>query len=147
MIKVKITHLKAPWPKGAQVGDVVALPSMRPWALGKCVRVEDDEEAAYTVAERPEAGETVEAVMVRAQAHFQRMDSEHQQHVSELIASHAKVVKDLQAEHQTAFAVLQAKLDHAGADARAMRSKLDEAEAALAAATKPAEGKVKAAAK
>lgn len=31
-----ITHLKAPWPVGAVVGDVIDLPSVPPWALGKC---------------------------------------------------------------------------------------------------------------
>jgi hypothetical protein len=30
-----ITHLKAPWPAGAVVGDVIDLPSIPPWALGK----------------------------------------------------------------------------------------------------------------
>lgn len=31
-----ITHLKAPWPAGAQAGDVVDMPSVPAWALGKC---------------------------------------------------------------------------------------------------------------
>jgi hypothetical protein len=31
-----ITHLKAPWPSGAVVGDVIELPSVPSWALGKC---------------------------------------------------------------------------------------------------------------
>lgn len=31
-----ITHLKAPWPAGAVVGDVIDLPSVPSWALGKC---------------------------------------------------------------------------------------------------------------
>lgn len=31
-----ITHLKAPWPQGAVVGDVIELPSVPVWALGKC---------------------------------------------------------------------------------------------------------------
>lgn len=31
-----ITHLKAPWPAGAVVGDVIDLPSVPVWALGKC---------------------------------------------------------------------------------------------------------------
>lgn len=31
-----ITHLKAPWPQGAVVGDVIDLPSVPSWALGKC---------------------------------------------------------------------------------------------------------------
>ena len=36
---VRITHLKAPWPPGALVNDVVQLhgDSIPPWAAGKCV--------------------------------------------------------------------------------------------------------------
>jgi hypothetical protein len=43
-MKVRITHLKAPWPEGALVGDVLEVPEVAPWALGKCVIVGDDEE-------------------------------------------------------------------------------------------------------
>lgn len=32
-----ITHLKAPWPAGATVGDVIDLPAVPDWAAGKCV--------------------------------------------------------------------------------------------------------------
>lgn len=37
-MKVQITHLKAPWPEGAGVGDVVELQvsEVPAWALGKC---------------------------------------------------------------------------------------------------------------
>ena len=43
-MKVQITHLKAPWPIGAVVGDVLDLPSVPVWAAGKCKQVEDDVE-------------------------------------------------------------------------------------------------------
>ena len=43
-MKVRITHLKAPWPEGALVGDVLEVSEVAPWALGKCVIVGDDEE-------------------------------------------------------------------------------------------------------
>ena len=33
---VVITHLKAPWPSGAKVGDVLDLPAVPAWAVGKC---------------------------------------------------------------------------------------------------------------
>lgn len=51
-MKVRITHLKAPWPEGALVGDVLEVSEVAPWALGKCVIVGDDEEvtASATVA-------------------------------------------------------------------------------------------------
>lgn len=43
-MKVQITHLKAPWPTGAGVGDVIELqtPEMPAWALGKCIPAADD---------------------------------------------------------------------------------------------------------
>lgn len=33
--------MKAPWPAGAGVGDVLELPSIPGWALGKCEQVSD----------------------------------------------------------------------------------------------------------
>lgn len=44
-----ITHLKAPWPAGAVVGDVIDLPSAPPWALGKCTAAPDG--AVVTIAQ------------------------------------------------------------------------------------------------
>ncbi len=37
-MKVEVTHLKAPWPAGTEVGSVVDLPGdeVPGWALGKC---------------------------------------------------------------------------------------------------------------
>lgn len=46
-MKLTITHLKAPWPAGAAIGDVIELPSVPPWALGKCAPAAED--AAATV--------------------------------------------------------------------------------------------------
>ena len=46
-MKLTITHLKAPWPTGAVVGDVIELASVPAWAVGKCVPAADD--AAVTV--------------------------------------------------------------------------------------------------
>lgn len=55
-MKARITHMKAPWPSGAKVGQLVefnagAIPA---WALGKCVQVGDDAVADHTV-EAPSA--------------------------------------------------------------------------------------------
>jgi len=46
MIKVEVTHLKAPWPAGASVGAVVALavPLLPAWAAGKCVALSATDE-------------------------------------------------------------------------------------------------------
>lgn len=52
-MKVRINVLKAPWPEGAKVGDVVELDSITPAFLGKCEQVGDDEKA--TVAFKAEA--------------------------------------------------------------------------------------------
>lgn len=41
-MRLQITHLKAPWPAGAVVGDVLDLPGIPAWAAGKCVQVGDD---------------------------------------------------------------------------------------------------------
>ena len=43
-MKLTITHLKAPWPSGAVVGDVLDLPSVPVWAVGKCQPAGDDAE-------------------------------------------------------------------------------------------------------
>lgn len=46
MIKVEVTHLKAPWPAGAVVGAVVALATAKVpgWAAGKCTVLGADDE-------------------------------------------------------------------------------------------------------
>ena len=46
-MKLTITHLKAPWPAGAVVGDVIELASVPTWAVGKCAPADDS--AAVTV--------------------------------------------------------------------------------------------------
>lgn len=46
-MKLTITHLKAPWPTGAVVGDVIELASVPDWAVGKCAPADDG--AAVTV--------------------------------------------------------------------------------------------------
>jgi hypothetical protein len=48
-MKVKITSVKAPWPSGAQVGDVVEFEGDKApaWAAGKFTPAPDDAEAAH----------------------------------------------------------------------------------------------------
>jgi hypothetical protein len=48
-MKLTITHLKAPWPTGAVVGDVIELASVPPWAVGKCALADDDAEVTFGV--------------------------------------------------------------------------------------------------
>lgn len=51
MIKVAVTHLKAPWPAGVIIGSVVALATaaVPGWAAGKCTPLapEDEREAEF----------------------------------------------------------------------------------------------------
>lgn len=54
----RITHLKAPWPAGAGVGDVIELASVPAWALGKCAPAGADAEATVSfAAPEPEGGQ------------------------------------------------------------------------------------------
>lgn len=49
-MKVRITHLKAPWPAGAAIGSVVEVPgeAIPAWAAGKCQDAGDGAEAEFT---------------------------------------------------------------------------------------------------
>lgn len=49
-MKVRIDVLKAPWPEGARVGDVVEVQSITPAFAGKCSQVGDDVEATVAFA-------------------------------------------------------------------------------------------------
>lgn len=44
----KIKALKAPWPKGAKVGDVIDMPYLPAWAEGKCSVALDGAKADFT---------------------------------------------------------------------------------------------------
>ena len=50
-MKVSVTALKAPWPDGVKVGDVVDLgcDALPAWAIGKCAPAPDDADAAAVV--------------------------------------------------------------------------------------------------
>lgn len=49
-MKVTVTQLKAPWPAGTKVGDVVELEgcdAIPAWATNKCTAAADDAKAAH----------------------------------------------------------------------------------------------------
>jgi hypothetical protein len=49
-MKVTVTQLKAPWPAGTEVGDVVELEgcdAIPAWATNKCTAAADDAKAAH----------------------------------------------------------------------------------------------------
>lgn len=60
-MRVQITHLKAPWPHGAVVGDVLELESIPAWAAGKCHPVGDDVTLTIAVTSDLKAPITEEA--------------------------------------------------------------------------------------
>lgn len=53
-MKVTVTHLKAAWPEGTKVGDVVSLDgdTIPAWAVGKCKPAEPDAGQVEAPAER-----------------------------------------------------------------------------------------------
>ena len=68
-MKLTITHLKAPWPAGAKIGDVIELAEVPAWAAGKCTQAVDgatvtaafeqvEAEAGNEAAEKPAKGRT-----------------------------------------------------------------------------------------
>lgn len=59
-MKLTITHLKAPWPAGAVVGDVIELADVPAWAFGKCVPAADDAAVTVGVAQAAPADEKQE---------------------------------------------------------------------------------------
>lgn len=133
-MKARITNLKAPWPAGAAVGDVVAfhIGSVPVWAVGKCAPVAEDSDevvahlitpAATQVAEDDKA-DPVSRVVAEAQAHIDRLKAEHEAQVAELqAAGQAKAagLEAAQADKAAALAQvaeLQAKLDAAASTAK-----------------------------
>lgn len=60
-MKVQITHMKAPWPEGAKPGDVIEVPQVPAWAIGKCIQVGDDVEVTLT-AQKAEQEDTKQPV-------------------------------------------------------------------------------------
>lgn len=53
-MKQAITNLKAPWPAGAKVGDVIDLPAVPVWAVGKCTEAPEDAEVTLIMPPPPE---------------------------------------------------------------------------------------------
>ena len=60
-MKLTITHLKAPWPTGAVVGDVIELASVPTWAVGKCAPADDGADVTVGVVQAAPAAQVVQA--------------------------------------------------------------------------------------
>lgn len=122
MKKVKITHLKAPWPRGAMVGDIVQFAGTMPaWANGKCAPAPDGAEADHVYEPPAPPEDAVARVRQEAEVAFDLLRNDHRAEVERLAQ-----------ERDQAIADLQVKVDQAVADAKSLREQLDVAQAALA---------------
>jgi hypothetical protein len=121
-MKLTITKLKAAWPSGAKVGDVVELPEVPAWAVGKCEPAPDDAEvtAVFPKVEEISGGglPSVEAVEIRIEQ-------------ANRAAAEALQLAD---EARTALADAETALTASKAEGDELRKKLADAEAALTAA-------------
>lgn len=132
-MKLTITHLKAPWPVGAKVGDVLELPSVPVWALGKFKQADDDAEVTLVMPEAPAPSEQaavvrdpLEELRAQAEAHFERMRADHTAELAELQGKLAAMAaeRDQQAEELAAARAqlassIEANGDKAQAEAEA----------------------------
>ncbi|WAC75359.1 hypothetical protein OU995_11935 [Roseateles sp. SL47] len=100
-MKVHITHLKAPWPSGASVGSVVEFQAEQVpgWAVGKCVPVGDEEEAAHTVAAPSEITVSLSLDSAEVQEAFQSLRKEAVRRIEEAEQSFEIQRQELLAEN------------------------------------------------
>lgn len=118
MSKHTITHLKAPWPHGAKIGDVVEFEVVPVWAAGKFAAAADDAEVTLSFDKKEE----IIANVVPDQA---------------LLAQVAELQSKLEST-QAALASSEGALAAAQADGVALREQLESTQAALAASSKKA---------
>ena len=64
-MKLTITHLKAPWPTGAVVGDVIELASVPTWAVGKCAPADDSATVTVGAVQAAPAVQVVQVVQAK----------------------------------------------------------------------------------
>lgn len=117
MLKVEVTHLKAPWPAGAAIGSVVLLAAalLPAWAAGKCIVLpREDEREPVGTWEPPAAPSAPELVVNPASA-------------ADQLAEHAARIADLGQELQDA----QQALGTARAEIASLGAQLIEANAAI----------------
>lgn len=103
MIKVEVTHLKAPWPAGAAIGSVVllAVALLPAWAAGKCIVLPADDEREPVVVWEPPVLAESELVVNPASAAQQLV--EHADRIAEL----GQQLQDAQQALGTARAEIQ----------------------------------------
>lgn len=125
-MKVRITKLKAAWPPGAKVGDVVELVAVPAWAVGKCEPAGDDAEVTlqFGTVEGDGSGQAL--------PDLQGIEARIEQ-ANRAAADALALAEDA----RTQLADAQAALDASRAEADELRKQLADAQAALAKATEP----------
>lgn len=157
----EIKVLKAPWPQGAKVGDVIDMPYLPAWAEGKCSVARDGAEADFTlerkdVVEGDGAGAALpsgEAINAQV-ADLQRQLSETEGRASGLSDTVGRLLDELKegvsealvtekklSDAESAKAALLKDKATAEDEIKQLREKLAASESALAAAKPKGNGK------
>lgn len=93
-MKARITQMKAPWPSGAVVGQIVhfAAGVVPAWAVGKCEPAGEDAEADHLVGApaEPQGRGDLEEFRAYAEKHIQGLEAEHRKEVDGLIGAIAE---------------------------------------------------------
>lgn len=141
-MKVTITTLKAPWPEGAKVGDVVSFRGEHApaWAIGKFTPAADDAEVDHkykppVIVSDLGAVEPAAQHAAEAQAFIDGMRTKHGEEVAALRQQIEDGGRTLQ-EALDANQVVGGELATAKADADAQRAQMSELQAKLADAEK-----------
>lgn len=133
---LQITHLKAPWPAGAKVGDVVELTSVPAWAKGKCVPAPEGDEptVAFLLAVEPvELSPTRDLAAELAETEGKLAEA------NEVIKSQKEALNDCRQACIDAEAALAAQAKAEG-EVVELRQKLADAEATMIIATLTGDG-------
>ena len=136
-----ITHLKAPWPHGAVVGDVLDLQVVPAWAVNKCAPAPDDAVATVELEEISDADTQAAAIDQAAEAHALEL-AELRAALEQANGAIDALRSELDASKASA-AELQAQLDAKVADVDPATAALQEAEAQAAAEKAATKGKSK----
>lgn len=139
-MRVQITHLKAPWPRGAVVGDVIELATVPGWAVGKCAPASDDAEVTIEMVAAVDGDGSGQALPSVEAVNAQIADLQAKLDAS--LADNETLLNSL-TEADAKLADLQAKLEAAQSEEGKAKAALVEAEqqaaqekAAIAASTK-----------
>lgn len=132
-MKVQITQLKAPWPKGATIGSVVEVPgaSMKEipaWAVGKCRPAGEEAEVTHAFPAPGEISVTVAIDSAEVQKLLGEAQAQYEAGVASLRAEHQAEVVQLQGHVADATGALQV----AQAEVASLRAELDAAKALAA---------------